>query len=206
LIRFVACLCLAAAALPCRANTHRFSSDITVIVDFKGSHSSGVTQAMEREASAIMKDAGVNLAWHSPAGAATGTYGDLVVVTFKGSCEADSEKWVDAEPGSYARTWIADGEVQPFGEVDCQRVVRSVRNSLESADIATARLLAGRALGRVLAHELVHMITRSEAHGRSGVGRASLSGRELVQGSLRLEPTDVLRVHEALWRRQPQTD
>ncbi|HEX3992985.1 MAG TPA: hypothetical protein VHX39_17575, partial [Acetobacteraceae bacterium] len=76
------------------------------------------------------------------------------------------------ELGPYARTWMADGDVLPFGEVDCARVVNSVRDAMSGGDLPNwADQLLGRALGRVVAHELVHMLTRSVRHGRDGVTR-----------------------------------
>ena len=52
----------------------------------------------------------------------------------------------------------------------------------------------GRALGRVVAHELVHMLTRSDDHAREGVQKAALSGRQLIAASLPLDAFDAGRL------------
>jgi hypothetical protein len=62
-------------------------------------------------------------------------------------------------------------------------------------DFAYADLLLGRALGRVLAHEVVHILTRSGAHGHDGVAKTALSGTQLIAPELRLEPADLRRIH-----------
>jgi hypothetical protein len=54
--------------------------------------------------------------------------------------------------------------------------------------------LMGRALGRVVAHELVHILTGSRRHTKDGVAQAELSGRELIAGPMKLSPADVKRL------------
>jgi hypothetical protein len=61
-------------------------------------------------------------------------------------------------------------------------------------DYARADLLVGRALGRVVAHELVHMLTKSGQHAREGVQKAALSGRQLIAASLPLSAVDIDRL------------
>ena len=101
---------------------------------------------------------------------------------------------------------MVDGEVLPFGEVDCTRVVSSVRHAIISERFAWPDYLLGRALGRVLAHELVHMLTRSVYHGSHGVTQVSLSGRQLIGAPLRLEKDDILRLQERLRAARPTED
>jgi hypothetical protein len=64
-------------------------------------------------------------------------------------------------------------------------------------DFARPDDVMGRALGRVLAHELVHILTRSATHGKEGVTQATFSGRELVGAPLRLSRTEVERLRRA---------
>jgi len=57
-------------------------------------------------------------------------------------------------------------------------------------------------LGRVLVHELVHILTRSGRHVRQGVEQPALSGKQLIGASLRLSPADLelLRSYAAATR------
>jgi hypothetical protein len=55
-------------------------------------------------------------------------------------------------------------------------------------------MLVGRALGRVVAHELVHMLTKSGQHAHEGVQKAALSGRQLISASLPLSAMDIDRL------------
>jgi len=169
-------------------------SDITVILDVKGTYSPVSFSEMRREASQIIQVSGVRLDWRLRSESMNTTFNDLVVMTFSGSCSYEPAPPLYDELGPLAVTRTANGEVQPFGEVNCDRVVNSVRSAMFGADYARADLLVGRALGRVVAHELVHMLTKSGQHAREGVQKASLSGRQLIAASLPLSAMDIDRL------------
>jgi len=171
-------------------------SDVTVIVDIKGTYSPISFSEMRREATQIIEASGVRLGWRLRSESANVTFNDLVVLTFNGSCSFDPAPPLYDELGPLAFTRTANGEVQPFGEVNCDRVVNSVRSAMFASDYAKADLLLGRALGRVVAHELVHMLTKSGRHAREGVQKAALSGRQLIAASLPLDAMDVERLIE----------
>jgi hypothetical protein len=149
---------------------------------------------MQRETEGILKGAGLHLDWRLPADAAREAFDDVVVVRFKGTCEFESLPYGFDELGPMAFTYSSDGTIQPFTQVSCTRVAASVRSAMSGRDLRSADMLFGRALGRVLAHELVHVLTGSGSHGREGVQRPSLSGRDLISGSLLLSPADLARL------------
>ena len=62
---------------------------------------------------------------------------------------------------------------------------------MSGSDLARGNLLIGRAMGRVVAHELVHMLTKSGQHGTEGVEKPALSGKQLIMGSLPLSAFDI---------------
>jgi hypothetical protein len=192
-VQICACL-LAAIALPVAAKSPVAGADVTVIVNFKGNYSVPAVKAMKQEVEQILKTTGVSLDWRSRSEAADATFNDLVVLTFKGSCVFNPMPIVYDELGPYAITRTSGGEVQPFGEVDCDHVVSSLHSAMTGEDYGKADLLLGRALGRVVAHELVHMLTKSKQHGKEGVEKASLSARQLIAESLPLSAFDIDRL------------
>ena len=194
-VKFCACLLSMFAALPIAAMPPS-GADVTVIVNFKGTYSAPAIKAMEREVEVIMKSTGVTLAWRSRSEASDTTFNDLVVMTFKGSCVFNPMPILYDELGPYAITRTTGGEVQPFGEVDCDHVASSLRTAMTGDDFSKADMLLGRALGRVVAHELVHMLTKSKQHGREGVEKAALSARQLISESLPLSALDVDRLQQ----------
>lgn len=177
------------------ATTNRsLPSGLTVILDFRGAHSDPSIREMERESSTILQSTGLKLAWRLRNQAAQESYPDLVVMRFNGSCKFGPASRLYDELGPLASTNTTDHVVQPFGQVDCDHVVATARSAMFGADFAHADLLVGRALGRVVTHEIVHMLTHSAEHGHDGVFESSLSGRQLIAPSLPLSAMDVNRL------------
>jgi len=175
---------------------HPGTPDVTVVLDIKGSFAPGALRQMQKEAENIIGTSGIELGWRMRDDASGGTFNDLVVLTFKGACVLDPTPVLHDELGPYAFTRVSNGEVQPFGEVDCDRVVNSVKGAMFGDDYAKTDLLMGRALGRVVAHELVHMLTKSGRHAHVGVYKASLSGKQLISASLPLTALDIDQLKE----------
>jgi hypothetical protein len=55
-------------------------------------------------------------------------------------------------------------------------------------------------MGRVLAHELYHIVADTSDHGREGVTQASLTPRELTAGQLELRPSELAAMQIGLGR------
>jgi hypothetical protein len=198
MLRFPIYACLIAGlAVPLGAGVDRVSpSVLTVILDFKGPHSRTSLKEMQRESGHILNSSGVKLDWRMLGDDPFASYSDLAVITFKGACEYEPAAPIHDEIGPLAMTRTTNGQVQPFGEVDCDRVVSSARMAMSGSDYSRADLLIGRAMGRVVAHELVHMLTRSGQHATEGVGRAALSGKQLIAASLSLSAFDIDRLKQ----------
>ena len=172
-----------------------FGEGITIVLDFQGPRSEQSVAEMKREFTGIMKDTAVRFDFRSRSQASQEALSDLVLVRFKGKCVLDPVGYLYDERGPMAFTYSTDGAVQPFSEVACDKVTSAVRSAMSGSDFANADVLLGRALGRVLAHEVVHMLSKSGAHGHTGVARTALSGSQLIAPELRLEPEDVERLH-----------
>jgi hypothetical protein len=194
MFRTPSCVFLLTACAFLAAADTRSSSKLTVVLDFQGTPSNQSVTAMEHETEGILKSSGLRLDWRLAADAAHESFDDLVVVQFKGACKVEPIPYVYDELGPLAFTYSADGTVQPFTQVSCNKVAASVRSAMWGGDFERADLLFGRALGRVLAHELVHMLTASVQHGREGVQKPALSGKELITGTLLLSPADIARL------------
>jgi len=190
--------CVPAGSLPSSAP----SPKLTVVLNFTGPFSAQAASEMKREASGILKEAGLHLDWLRLSEAVKTTVQDLVVVKFNGACALDprslNEDQMGAPGEALAFTYSSEGAVQPFSEVACDRVAAVVRSALCSCDFQRADLLLGRALGRVVAHELVHILTGSQEHAREGVAKAALSGKDLIAPFLSLSPIDLLRLGQIL--------
>ena len=179
-------------------------SVLTVVLNFQGPHSRTSLEEMKRESGLIVSSSGLLLDWRVFGDDSPESYNDLVVVTFKGACEYVPSPARYDELGPLAITRVSDGDVQPFGEVDCDRVVNTARNAMSGSDYSRGDLLIGRALGRVVVHELVHMLTKSGQHGTEGVGKPALSGKQLIAGYFPLSAFDIDRLKQELISAKPR--
>src|SRR5260370_22742166 len=89
-----------------------------------------------------------------------------------------------------AFTHTSGSAILPYSEVECDKVRVSLRSAMWGGDYERGDLLMGRALGRVLAHELYHIVGKTAGHGSDGVARRVLSGAQLISDRLRLQPAD----------------
>lgn len=181
------CLVFALAA----SASHSLPSGLTVILDFRGAHSDLSVREMENETSTILKTTGLKLNWRLRNEAAMNAYPDLVVMTFNGACKFDQDARAYNTLAPLASTKTTNHQIQSFGQVDCDHVVESARSAMWGSDFAHADFLVGRALGRVVTHEIVHMLTHSAAHNRDGVFEPALSGRQLIAPTLPLAAMEV---------------
>ena len=172
-----------------------FGEGITIVLDFQGPRSEPSVAEMKREFAGIMKDTALRFDFRWRSQASGEALSDLVLVRFTGKCVLDPVGYLYDERGPMAFTYSTDGVVQPFSEVACDKVTSAVRSKMAGGDFANADILLGRALGRVLAHEVVHMLSKSGAHGRTGIAKTALSGTQLITPELRLGPEDVERIH-----------
>jgi hypothetical protein len=174
------------------------SEKLTIVFDFQGPHSSRSFVEMQQEVAGILKDSGLTLEWRAleqtDRPSETVDSENLVVVRFNGRCILEPVPILYDERGPLAFTHTSDGTVLPFSEVACGQVTASVRSAMFGGDYAQGDQLLGRALGRVVAHELMHILTQSHDHGREGVAKAALSGTQLITPRLSLSPGDLERL------------
>jgi hypothetical protein len=187
----LACIC----ALACVALPNAFGEGITIVLDFQGPRSEPSVAEMKREFTGIMKGSALRFDFRSRNEAVREDFSDLLVVRFTGKCRLEPVGYLYDERGPMAFTYSTDGIVQPFSEVACDKVTSAVRSAMAGGDFAKADLLLGRALGRVLAHEVMHILSKSGTHGRTGVAKTALSGGQLIAPGLLLEPQDLERMH-----------
>jgi hypothetical protein len=164
--------------------------EVTVVMQFSEGFSPQALQEMQAEADRIVRKAGLKLAFRHRHEAAQDSYSELIFFKMSGRCEMDAFPALLDERGPLAFTFTTDGRILPFGEVKCDRLRESIKTAMAGSDFAQGNQLLGRAMGRVLAHELYHMIARTKGHGKGGVAKESLSARQLIAEHLDLTDHD----------------
>lgn len=193
-------LCLAGCLLPLQARAEiAIGTNLTVLFDFDGTYSSASVQEMQHEVDRLLQRTGVNLDLRLRSEAKQHEdFEDLVLVRFHGSCKMTNMAPLLDERGPLAWSHTVEGAILPFGEVSCDKIRRAVESALWGGQKAQKDQLFGRALGRVVAHELYHIIASTHKHGKKGIAQASLSPQELIADRLDIEPEDVQRIQTRL--------
>lgn len=146
-----------------------------------------VVSAMKTEFVRIYVATPYQFQWRSSETVQEGeSFDNLTVVRVTGTCAADPSPLYD-ERGPLGLTHVTDGDVLPFVSLDCDRLRTALRSDLYGRDAPAWRLMFGRALGRVLAHEMYHVLAHTEKHGKTGVTKGSLSARELTAPDLQMD-------------------
>ena len=183
-MRCVAAIFLAAVSVYAAPNVGR---SVTVLVQFEKPYSTDSVVALRHELQLQFQPIGlkVDLLFADNVDA-NSEFNDLVVFKMKGACTMiplPLGAMID-ERGPLAMSYSADGEILHFGEVQCDRVRRSLERVLGRGSPEKSQSQFGAALGRVMAHEIYHMIADIKEHTRSGVTKASLSAEELLGSNL----------------------
>ena len=132
-----------------------------------------------QEIQRLLAPAGVELVWNQ----ADRDVGRAVVGTFEGSCSLDT---LPTGPSGYtgavalAESSVSSGRVLPYFHVDCARLIRTLTPALQPLTLPLRRELFGRALGRVMAHEVYHILSQRKDHDEVGVAKASFTLHDLT--------------------------
>jgi hypothetical protein len=122
-------------------------------------------------------------------------FANLVVIDLKGRCRVDARPAERLYAGALAFTHRSDGEILPFVDVLCDQLRNAIRPHMSGDHLRRTEVVVGRALGRVIAHELYHILGRTCGHGEKGVANDTLSGEQLLAENLEFEADDLQRIH-----------
>lgn len=157
---------------------------ITVLLDFEKPHSHVPLKAMQSELESIFAGTGITLDLRLKDQLPPDPqFGDLLIFKMSGHCSTEQLPIgaILDERGPLAWTYASDGEMLSFGEVQCDRIRLSLQRLYGPETAEMHSNLYAKALARVVAHEMYHMLSNSPAHTKNGVTKASLTPRELAE-------------------------
>ena len=160
------------------------------------------THSLEHELKRVMAPAGIDLTWRGNADR-TQTYqetGRIIVGSFAGSCSVETLS--NAQAASPAKLILAEasvslGRVLPYFTVDCNRVVRTLIPMLQPLSPPMRQTILGRALARVIAHEIYHILAETTEHEDAGLAKAKLTFHDLTAPGIELSPASLQRIRAA---------
>jgi hypothetical protein len=107
----------------------------------------------------------------------------VAVVKLKGGCELNREI-PSFQRGPLGMVQRIDGTILPFIDVYCGRVHDMVREDLRVDEKPERSRKFGRALARVIAHELYHVFSQTVDHTKSGLTKAAFTASDLLADRL----------------------
>lgn len=172
---------------------------IRLYVQFQHQPSDLVLDTIQEELANIMEPAGMGFDWRSLAASMGNEVSvELAVIHFKGTCAANDLTPIDGFPGPLGWTHMSDGEILPFADINCDGVRLFIQRELLRQPEGLREAAYGRAVARVLAHELYHIFAKTTKHASSGVGKPAYSAQDLVSAKFLFgnKECDRLRAHE----------
>lgn len=168
---------------------------LTLVVDYESPPAAASMAAMQKELDRLLQASPLRIDWKLRDDLRAGeSVNDLAVVRFRGSCRMETMPIVFDERGPLAFTHTADGEILPFTEVFCDNVRTAARSAMWAGEVARGDELLGRAMARVVAHEVFHMLTKSHDHSEDGVFKKRLSGAQLIAERFDFAAADLKRL------------
>ena len=162
--------------------------ELVVYLGTGSGQSAAPLKYMRQELTSLMHQAGFSLVMRDLSDQDNAEAEFLSVVQLNGHCSmpAGYATADDLAPHnkSLATTAITDGRVLPFSTVNCAALTRVLQPALMKEPGAQRDLLYGRAMARVIAHELYHALARTTCHAHSGIARSAFSREDLLGESL----------------------
>lgn len=172
---------------------------LAVIIDADTPLAADTRMELVRELGELLAPAGVRVDVQDSAPVNwLGTSVAVAYVTLHGVCPVEVARF--SMPALGALGWVAriDGVVQPFIHVDAGAAAAHIGPLFVRGQEALARMLLGRALARVIMHELLHWLTQSAEHGEGPLFQPAVSASTLIAAGVGLVESEVWMVRRGL--------
>lgn len=168
---------------------------LAIIAGYEQPLTSETTAEMRKEIEKVVLVPDLNIVWRQlDASRSQEVFDHVLVARFRGSCGVADFPRLAGFDNVLGFTHLSDGVILPFVEVDCERVRGLLRREFRRRSQAVRELLLGRALARVLAHELYHVLAGTSKHSARGIAKAHMSPDDLVCDELAFEDGDLAKI------------
>lgn len=149
---------------------------------------SAVISKMQDEVSMVLRTAGVAVEFRQLDQRQAGeSYDQFVVVKWNGVCDSDDVPASGRNKDRLAFAHVSSGRVMPFVEVECGNINAMLSAWTRGENAWQRNQMMGRALGRLVAHEVYHFLTQRRGHDQNGVSKAAFQKRDLIADSFVFE-------------------
>jgi len=173
-----------AAAGQAPASPPKPISSLTIVLRSDSAVPPPVLNSMEREVESLAAPSGIRITWALDTDELQPSQ-RVAVLTLRGVCRPDASLPAAMQIAKggvipLGQTLVADGEVLPFADVRCDPIRALMCRELFARPSNQRERFLGRALGRVMAHEMYHILLRTRSHGTTGLARPAQSGVDLM--------------------------
>ena len=184
------------------ASSNRTSdSEVLVYLSGDAAQPHAPLDAMKPELRRLMDSAGYRVIFTDSQAPVASTDFELVVVTLRGRCGmpamGPSPRALPTSGAPLASTAVEEGRILPFSSVDCAGLSAMLSAPLSSEPAARRDFLYGRAMARLIAHELYHVLLQTRGHERTGIARPGFSASDLLTDRFAFEAATTARLRPA---------
>jgi hypothetical protein len=181
------------------------AASLQLLTQFDGRVSTTAIREMQREIDRLYRDVQVPISWHEVSGyQSVGETPRIIFIHFVGDCRPLRLPPVHTVAGiPLAGVSRVDGRMLPLVTVNCDRIAWYLWPAMTGSERVRGDAAFGRALARVLAHELYHCLTGTAKHTHSALFRSDISARVLLSSGLDFGADEVLNLRRALARVPP---
>ena len=150
-----------------------------------------VFDSLRQEATSLMSPAGLHLQWKALPSSGDEVSTEVAVLTFRGRCDLVALANTTNQSDRLGWSEMSDGAVLPFAGIDCDSIRGFILKKLLTLPSKDRERVLGRAVARVLVHELDHIFAETKSHGSRSVDQPTYTVDELVGDSLDPEQSPV---------------
>ena len=191
----ILCLC---AAIAIAGQPYLACPPLIVYTQVESAFPDAIWRIVRNEVESVLSPTGWHVNWEDRNNTRRGISVSLVVVCFKGACTVDDLGVYSAGDATLGQTHVRGGDIIPFADVMCDAIRALIADRLSVMTAEQQRLWYGRAVGRVVAHELYHILTREKHHGGAGVAQAGFSVEEVLAQDFRFDTEQVHSLRRSL--------
>jgi hypothetical protein len=199
----------AISALACANAVFAAQAPLAVYYSFDSKASPALLSTIQSEMAVILAPSGMTATWIQldPSRRTGEDFAGLVVMRFHGRCSFDGvadKPDYDGAGKPLAQTDMVDGHVLPYATVHCDAVRDFIAPILGSMPWQWKTQMLGRALARVSAHEIYHMLAGVSIHDeRDGIFQPSHSRQDLTEAVFAFAAPEKNWLHAWMERQRP---
>lgn len=180
--------------------THTHKKTLVIFLTSDSAIAPAASSEIKEEVSYLLQPAAIRVDWRDPAIDRQGVENDYsAVIRLRGVCGPiePSTRFQHAVSGPFtlASSAVADGVILPFGDIDCAALNSFLGPALWKEPNQVREFVYARAVARLMAHELYHVIGQTSLHARRGISAPSFTVGELLSEHFDFTESAVTELH-----------